>query len=753
MSDSRKIWYGGDYNPEQWPPAVWDADHAAFDMAHIDTLTVNVFAWAILEPREGSDDLTGLDRIVDRIEAEGRHIVLATSTGAMPPWLPVAHPDVLRTDFDGRRHVYGQRHNACPNSPSFRRASAALAEQLARRYAGRESLIAWHIGNEYGGACYCTVCAEAFRVWLRRRYGDLATLNSAWNTTFWSHTYTNFDQIMPPNALSEHWRGEDHTAFQGVSLDYRRFMTDSMLDQFLNEKQALRRHDPTTPVTTNFMGLYRPIDYFRWSKHLDFASWDNYPPDMNSHVRMAMTHDLNRGLVDGKPFWVMEQTPSRTASRDVNPLKRPGVMGLWSWQAVAHGADAVLFFQMRASVGACEKYHGAVIDHSGRTDTRTFREVATLGEQLARLGQRTIGATTPSRVGLIWDWDSWWAWEMTDGINRHLKYMDVALSYYRSFHELGVDIDVVPMDADFGAYDVVLAPLMHMVKGDVVERLETVARRGGTVITGFGSARVDESDNAICCRSGSGLADLAGIRLEEIDAAEPGIGVGVEILGTSGATKDPSGTADPETRDEHGAGHELESGNGRDAGIAEGECGRRSPGSVTQGHGRLVMEVVTAVTAEVRATYQEQYYAGTPAVTQNRVGSGDVIYIATLLDDTSMRAIVRPIADRLELTGPFADHPGIEVTRRVRSTARGTAQGGAMPQDGATSVDTMSGAGTALVGTASETVDEITFVLNHGDATTVAAPWNCRDLLSGQTWRSGETVELGRTCVRLLVRD
>lgn len=212
-----------------------------------------------------------------------------------------------------------------------------------------------------------------------------------WPEPVWDQDYRLFDaagiddEIEPPSALTEHWRGPDHTAFQGITLDYRRFMSEAMLANFLDEKAAIRRWSPDVPVTTNFMGVYQPIDYHRWAPHLDFASWDNYPPDDVSHVRMALTHDLMRGLKDGQPFWVMEQTPSTTASRDVNPLKRPGVMRLWSWQAVAHGADALLFFQLRASRGACGKYHGAVIGHAGRGDTRVFREVAELGADVQDL--------------------------------------------------------------------------------------------------------------------------------------------------------------------------------------------------------------------------------------------------------------------------------------------------------------------------------------------------------------------------------
>ena len=285
-----------------------------------------------------------------------------------------------------------------------------------------------------------------------------------------------------------------------------------MLQNFLDEKAAIREHDALTPATTNFMGMYRPIDYHRWAGHLDFASWDNYPPTDRSEARMALTHDLMRGLKGGDPFWVMEQTPTITASRDINPVKRPGVLRLWSWQSVAHGADAVLYFQMRQSRGACEKYHGAVLDHAGRTDTRAFREVAELGAEFARVGGATLGARTPAKVALLFDWDSWWASEITDGLNRTVTYPQVVQGYHRALWEAGVQLDVVSADTALEGYDVVVAPLLHLLKGDIAERLDAVVQRGGSIVSTFLSGRVDEDTNAFLAAAPGPLAPLFGDR-------------------------------------------------------------------------------------------------------------------------------------------------------------------------------------------------------------------------------------------------
>ena len=611
---SRKIRYGGDYNPEQWPRSTWDEDHRLFTRAGIDTLTVGVFSWSLTQPAEDTYDFTVLDRILDRAAAEGRQVCLATGTAALPPWLARKYPEVNRTDFEGRRHRYGQRHNFCPSSPAYRRLSTAMATRLAERYAEHPALLAWHINNEYGGVCYCENCAEAFREWLRTEYVTLDALNDAWWTTFWSHRYTDWGEIEPPSALTEHWRGPDHTAFQGITLAYFRFTTDALLGCFLAEKEVIRAHDRQTPVTTNFMGMFRPLDYHRWAPHLDFASWDSYPPLDAPPTWPALAHDLMRGLKNGAPFWLMEQTPSATACRDVNPLRRPGELRLATFQAVAHGADAALYFQLRASRGACEKYHGAVIGHAGRDDTRVFSEVAGLGRELEALGDATLGARTPARTALVFDWDSWWALEISDGPSRLVKYQEVVHAYYRAAREAGADVDVVPQTADLTSYDVVLAPVLHLVKGDLAERLEAVAARGGTVLTTFLSGRGDEHDRAFLTDVPGPLAPLMGVRIDEWDARPPEFTQPVPELGSQA---------------------------------------------------RLVFEIVQPRGAEPVATYGTDFYAGTPAVTRNAFGEGEAWYVATALDQPGVDEVVRRVLARHDLLGPYADHPTVETASRI----------------------------------------------------------------------------------------
>ena len=305
----QRILYGGDYNPNQWPEEVWKEDMRMFRKAGINSATINVFSWAKLQPSEETYYFDELDKIVDMLSAEEDDIVMATSTGALPAWMVKRYPEVARTDYEGRHHKFGQRHNACPNSQVYRKFMVSLTAKLAERYAHNPHITCWHINNEYGGECYCENCEKAFRVWLKKKYKTIEAVNKAWNTEFWGHTFYDFDEIVLPNVLGDGIGTED-TAFAGLSIDYKRFNSDSLLETYCMERDAIKAVNPDALVTTNLMGTYKGLDYFKWAKEMDIVSWDNYPALDTPWSFTAMTHDLMRGLKK-EPFMLMEQTPSQ----------------------------------------------------------------------------------------------------------------------------------------------------------------------------------------------------------------------------------------------------------------------------------------------------------------------------------------------------------------------------------------------------------------------------------------------------------
>ncbi len=612
----KKILYGGDYNPEQWEEEVWEEDMRLFKLARINEVTLNVFSWANLQPDENTYCFDKLDKIMNLVKENDLKVCLATSTAAHPAWMARKYPDILRTDFNGLKHKFGGRHNSCPNSPTYRKYSVRLAEKLAERYKDYDNIVAWHISNEYSGECFCENCEKAFRVWLEERYHTIDNLNKAWNMQFWGHTLYDFEDVVLPSAASEHFSYEQ-TTFQGISLDYRRFMSDSMLTCYQLEYDEVKKYTPEIPVTTNLMGFYKMLDYQKWAKYMDFISWDNYPSNSATPAERAMSHSLMRGLKGGKPFALMEQTPSVTNWLDYNALKRPGAMRLWSYQAMAHGADTILFFQMRRSIGACEKYHGAIIDHAGHENTRVFREASALGKELDQLKDKTLGARVQAKAAIVFDWDNWWAVEYSAGPTKDMKYVDEIRNYYSAFHRMNIPVDLISVEDDLTSYELVIAPILYMTKGNYDEKIRTFVKAGGTFVTTFFSGYVNENDLVITGGYPGKLRDILGIWVEESDAL-------------------PSGAENHFTYQN-----------------------QKYPA-------KLLCDLLHLEGADSLADYEEDFYQGMPVITRNSLGSGKAYYVAARSDDSFYTEFIKTLCIEKKIEPTAIVPENVEAVLRVK---------------------------------------------------------------------------------------
>lgn len=610
-----KILYGGDYNPEQWPEEIWQEDMRLFKLANIDIVTLNVFSWAMLQPDENTYDFSKLDKIMQFVKENGLKVCLATSTAAHPAWLARKYPDILRVDANGIKRKFGGRHNSCPNSPTYRHYSVALAKKIAERYKDYDNIVAWHISNEYGGECHCDNCEKAFRVWLKKKYKTIDALNKAWNMTFWGHTLYDFDDVVIPDFRSEEFnREKTKTNFQGISLDYRRFNSESMLECYRLEYEAIKKITPNIPITTNLMGVYRHLDYQMWAKYMDFISWDNYPTYDALPYQAAFNHDLMRGLKQGKPFALMEQTPSVSNWHPYCALKRPGVMRLWSYQAVAHGSDTIMFFQMRRSIGACEKYHGAVIDHCEHENTRVFREISALGHELVELKDHILAARTNAEVGIIFDWDNWWATDLSAGPSCLIDYLKEVQTYYEYFYNHNISVDLISVDDTLDKYKLVIAPMLYMCKDQFDERLRHYVSNGGYFISTYFSGYVDENDLVAGAYPGR-LKDILGIWVEEIDALPP--------------EKVNHFTYQDKVYDAH-----------------------------------IACDLLHLEHAQSLGNYVDDFYQGMPAVTKNQYGKGTAFYVATHSNQVFYNDFLDDVVSVLNIEPVLETPENIEVTRR-----------------------------------------------------------------------------------------
>jgi beta-galactosidase len=514
----KHLHYGCDYNPEQWPRAVWDEDIALMRQAGVDLVTVGVFSWAQLEPREGEYSFGWLRDLLDLLAGAGIAVDMATPTAAPPAWLSVGYPDVLPVDARGARYSHGSRQTICICSPAYREKAGAIVTRLAAEAGPHEALKMWHIHNEYAchvPYCYCDNHARAFRRWLEERYGSLGALNDAWGTAFWSQAYTDFDQVVPPRLTGAF-------ANPALDLDYKRFSSAAYLEEFLAERAVLKEARPDLPVTTNFMGFFKPLDYFDWAAEMDVVSTDNYP-DMAGpqwQVQSAMHYDLMRGLNKQVPWMVMEQTPSRVNWHSPNVPKRPGHMRAMSYQAVARGAKGLMFFQWRASRSGAERFHSAMVPHAG-TASPVWAEVANLGNEVAAL-EDLADAAVEAKVAVVFSWPNWWALEAPSQPADGLAVLDQLLWLYRPAYEGGVGVDFCHPDEPLDAYDAVLVPSLYLMTERQGANLVSYVEAGGTAVVSFWSGIVDEHDSVYLGPYGGPLRPLMGCEVLDVAPLAPG---------------------------------------------------------------------------------------------------------------------------------------------------------------------------------------------------------------------------------------
>ncbi|ADG75905.1 Beta-galactosidase [Cellulomonas flavigena DSM 20109] len=615
MPGDARIRYGADYNPEQWPQDVWHEDVRLMRAAHVTTATVGVFSWSRLEPAPGEYDLGWLDDVLARLHDGGVRVVLATATASPPAWFVARYPDALPVTQDGVRLGFGSRQHYSPSSPDYRRHALALVEQLAARYADHPALEMWHVNNEYGchvARSYDAHTVAAFRAWLETRYGTVDELNRAWGTDFWSQRYSSFDEVGAP-AAAPTFRNPTQ------ELDFRRFTSDALLALHRAESEVIRRHSPDVPITTNFMGFFPDADYWAWAPYVDVVSDDAYPDpgDPQAHVRLAAQRDLMRGLGEGRPWLLMEQSPSAVNWRPRNAPRPHGQHRAHSLQAVARGADGILHFQWRQSAAGAEKFHSALVPHAG-PDSRAFHDVCALGDELARLGD-LVGARVAAHVAIVLDWDSWWALEQ-DATPTRVAYVERFLDWYAPFLRRGVTVDVVPAGADVVGYDLVVVPLLHVARAAHLDALDAYVRAGGNLVVTYATAVLDEDLHVYLGGYLGPLRATLGVRVEE-------------LAPTAGPDGSPGGPL-------------------------------RLTGELA-GEASLWQDVLVVDDAEVVATFDDGYAAGGPAVTRREHGDGVAWYVGTQPSARVLDALVDRLLTDADVPALFPSPvEGVEAVRR-----------------------------------------------------------------------------------------
>mgnify|MGYP000541362104 FL=1 len=512
-----RIWYGGDYNPDQWPEEVWDDDVRLMKKAGVNLVSVGIFSWAKIETSEGVYDFDWLDRIIDKLGEAGIAVDLASATASPPMWLTQAHPEVLWKDYRGDVCQPGARQHWRPTSPVFREYALKLCHAMAEHYKGNPYVVAWHVSNEYG--ChnrfdYSEDAEHAFQQWCEERYGTIDAVNDAWGTAFWAQRMNDFSEIVPPRFI-----GDGNFMNPGKLLDFKRFSSDALKAFYIAERDVLAEITPNLPLTTNFMvsASGSVLDYDDWGDEVDFVSNDHYFIPGEAHLdELAFSASLVDGIARKDPWFLMEHSTSAVNWREINYRKEPGQLVRDSLAHVAMGADAVCYFQWRQSKAGAEKFHSAMVPHAGE-DSAVFRDVCELGADLNKLSDEGIlgSRLAKSRVAVVFDYESEWATEHTATPTQHVHHVDEPLAWFRALADQGVTADVVPVRGAWDGYEMVVLPSVYLLSEETTRRVRDYVVGGGRLVVTYYTGISDEKDHVWLGGYPGSIRDVVGVRVEE----------------------------------------------------------------------------------------------------------------------------------------------------------------------------------------------------------------------------------------------
>jgi beta-galactosidase len=615
------VLFGGDYNPEQWNPEVWREDAQLMEEAGVNLVSLGIFAWAKLEPALGQYDFSWLTEIMDLLHQHGVDVNLATPTASPPPWLVHLHPDILPVTADGQVLWYGSRRHYCPHSLAYRASVQLLVRRMAQHFGDHPALALWHIDNEYAchvTECFCETSIAAFRTWLQQRYdGSLDAFNKAWGTDFWSQHYSNWEEVRAPGHMPAQ-------ANPMQLLDWHRFCSDSWLECYQEQKKIFREITPNIPLTTNFMRFHNPLDYWKWAKNEDVVSFDSYPDTSNPQwmVEAGMGFDMMRSLKNGQPWLLMEQAPTHVNWRERNATKRPGVMRLGSYQALARGANGIMFFQWRASEAGTEKFHSAIIPHVG-TDSRVWRESKALGMELKKF-DGMLSSRVQAEVAILFDWENWWALESGDKPTNDINLIQRISEIYAELFNRNITIDFVHPKEDLSQYHLVIMPYLYLICEQAGQNIVDYVANGGSLLMTFFSGLVNENEHVKLGGYPALFRKMLGLWIEEFA---------------------PYGDNDANS---------IQTDQGD-----KFNCNYWS-------------DIIRLEGAEVLASYLNDYYTGSPAVTRYAFGQGTSYYLGTSLEKTGLAWLISRIMSEAGIKEVNKIPNGVEVTYRNDGTHRWT---------------------------------------------------------------------------------
>ncbi len=614
------MYLGVDYYPEHWDIGMIDDDMRRMREMGANIIRIGEFAWHLMEKTEGDFDFSFFDMVIEKAKSYELKVMFGTPTATFPAWLASKHPSILSRDEYGHIRVFGGRRQYCFNSEIYSEYSGRIVERLVSHYKDEESVIAWQIDNELGhegsDICYCEQCQQAFRTFLRKKYGDIGTLNDTYGTIFWGQTYNSFEEIpMPQPTITTH--------NPSLRLDWIRFRSYSLYSfakkQIDKVKELKGAHQQ---ITHNLPGGFfdKAYDQNKLAEELDFVSYDNYPvwgglkePLAPAHI--AMNHDYIRGLKKSN-YWIVEELMGAQGHDIIGYLPRPDQAKMWAYQAMAHGCENMLFFRWRGMTRGAEQFCLGIIDQHNETG-RKYLEVQSFIRDITR-HREIFESEIKSDIAILYDYDNIWSWHFQKQSSA-FDFTGELLRLYAPFYSLNVNMDVISADKDFSGYKVLIVPVLQIIDDELSERIGDFAAKGGTVLFSFRAGIKDRSNNIHFGKVFPGnIRKFAGICIKEAESLQAGQEVGIQ-------------------------------GQGEYAGKT-GSCS-------------VWRDIITTESATALYNYSDRFYSENACITSNRYKDGKVYYVGGGADDKTLEVIAGEIVANNGISH-LETPEGLEICRR-----------------------------------------------------------------------------------------
>ncbi|HTB83816.1 MAG TPA: beta-galactosidase [Candidatus Sulfotelmatobacter sp.] len=635
------MYFGVDYYPEEWvfpyggtadkPEAQWTQDAQLMHAAGFNVARLGEFCWGLYEPQEGKYNFDWLKRVVDVLAEHEIKVVLATPTAAPPLWLAKAHPEILPVDEFGRVKHAGTRRAVCFNNDIFWNASKRIVEKLAQALGSHENLVAWQVDSGLGGHQTEWSFNEDSRLewqnWLKLKYETIEKLNNRLGLRFWGQIASSFDEVpMPRHAPAPH--------NPALLLDWNRFCSDTIVAYARMQADLLREISPKIPVTTNLRGLQRKFDHFDMADVLDFISVESNAAIKAKSCELACDIDMLRSLKktdiktpDGDAgFWVIEQKAGQVNWQDVNPLVRPGIIRLFTYQLISRGACGVLYYRWRQPRIGTEKFYGAVLPHNLEGSRRTYNEIAQIGEELKLLAPALKDTRVVAQTCILYSHDNEWALHQPNQPNKFFNLREHIQLFYNALHDRNISVDFARPNEDLSQYKIVFAPSLHLLSGGEADRLKLYVQNGGTLVSTFNTGLVDENNMASDHGLPHDLTDLFGLEVLEFDTLPPNEENHLTFKGAF------------QTSHLHTA--------------------------------KLWCDIIEPKGCQILATFSKDFYAGKPAITVNTFGLGKAIYIGTQSHQHFYHDLVTWLRQTVGLQPLLKVPENIEVSMREKEGSR-----------------------------------------------------------------------------------